>query len=471
MIHELVVTSAARGLQAGRSGFTTVLRTRGIHPELQAKLEQGSAYRHVYPQGDGRNPRILSHALLHSPAGQLSVLSSIVDAGNGYDGRSNKLAHHLALDGGEVSARSTSSPAAVLAALDRGGGFMRRWSGQPREQDGPTHAPPAPSCEPKACSAWARAAGDAGWAGFIVERALRRQQTWIVAPPDCDLIELFAEALALVPPAQRWGVTFTTYAVGQPDVLWLGTMDGAPEAQAALGQTRVAVVDLVRKPAFTASSVLVDAARGKSQVSWLAEPAERVAGATATAAPSAAPGKPPRIAGRPGAPPPLANPFAFSATIERQPRANGAGTDRPERARQRSWRPVILAVVATVGIVAVIALALFVVAPQLMGSGGDGRPLRSNSRGPGSSGDAQKPKKTVRTEVAGERGGGVPPTAVPTFAPETSRSLDRRPQVVGRSDPPSEPSPRATAGQPIDRGPVPVEPASEDKLDVPPPER
>ncbi|NBW85281.1 MAG: hypothetical protein EBR23_00230 [Planctomycetia bacterium] len=424
MIHELVVTSAARGLQAGRSGFTTVLRTRGIHPELQAKLEQGSAYRHVYPQGDGRNPRILSHALLHSPAGQLSVLSSIVDAGNGYDGRSNKLAHHLALDGGEVSARSTSSPAAVLAALDRGGGFMRRWSGQPREQDGPTHAPPAPSCEPKACSAWARAAGDAGWAGFIVERALRRQQTWIVAPPDCDLIELFAEALALVPPAQRWGVTFTTYAVGQPDVLWLGTMDGAPEAQAALGQTRVAVVDLVRKPAFTASSVLVDAARGKSQVSWLA-----------------------------------------------QPRANGAGTDRPERARQRSWRPVILAVVATVGIVAVIALALFVVAPQLMGSGGDGRPLRSNSRGPGSSGDAQKPKKTVRTEVAGERGGGVPPTAVPTFAPETSRSLDRRPQVVGRSDPPSEPSPRATAGQPIDRGPVPVEPASEDKLDVPPPER
>ena len=68
MIHELVVTSAARGLQSGRSGFTTVLRTRGIHPELQAKLEQGSAYRHVYPQADARNPRILSHALLQSPA-------------------------------------------------------------------------------------------------------------------------------------------------------------------------------------------------------------------------------------------------------------------------------------------------------------------------------------------------------------------------------------------------------------------
>jgi|688.fasta_scaffold21916_3 hypothetical protein len=453
MIHELVVTSAARGLQAGRSGFTTVLRTRGIHPELQAKLEQGSAYRHVYPQGDARNPRILSHALLQSPAGQVSVLSSIVDAGNGYDGRSNKLAHHLALDRGEVSARAKSSPASVLLALDRAGGLMQRWSGQPREEAASTITPPAPACEPRACSAWARAAGDAGWAGFVVERALRREQTWIVAPADCDLLELFTEALALVPPTQRWSVTFTTYAVGQPDMLWLGTVDGAPEAQAARGQSRVAVVDLVRKQPVTASSALVEAARGKLPVPWLAEPAALGSGGgnagSAGATTATAPGRPPRIAGRPGAPPPLANPFAFATTPERQPRAAVPGVERPGRVQRRLWVPFVVFALATATIVAVIALAVPVLRQFFVDSGAAGPPRSGGARRSHATNDVEVSRATPR-KLADDRAGTTPVTPSPPSATR-SESLDRPPPAGDRRDATTDLASRSAGGLPIDR--------------------
>ena len=267
MIYESIVTSVPRGLQAGRSGFTTVLRTRGIHPELGNRLEAASGYRHVYAQGDPRNPQIRSHTIVSTPAGQMCVLSRVIDAGNDYSGRSNKLAHHLALDASDVAARSKSSPAAVLLAAERAGLFQLQWVGEPREQPTAPSVPNLPQ-EPGPCPTWTRIAGDAGWAGVLVDRALRKEPTWIIAPPGVDLVELFAEALALVNYSQRWSISFTTYALTAGDALWLGTVDGSPEAQAARGQQRIAVVDLVRKPALTMQSPTIDAARGLAPVAW-----------------------------------------------------------------------------------------------------------------------------------------------------------------------------------------------------------
>ena len=282
MIHELIVTSVPRGLQAGRSGFTTVLRTRGIHPQLAETLERASGYRHVFPQGDPRNPQIRSHAVVTGATGVVSILSRIGDAGSDYSGRSNKLAHHIAIDAGETAARASSNPAAVLLALERSGGFQRQWAGEPREQPAGPQVPTVPS-EPGACRAWARLAGDAGWAGLLVDRALAKQPTWIIAPQGLDLLELFAEALSLVNYPQRWGITFTTFALSAGDGLWLGTVDGSPEAQAARGQSRVAVVDLVRRAPLTATSPMIEAARGTGPVPW-----KREAPRTVTAGPAAA---------------------------------------------------------------------------------------------------------------------------------------------------------------------------------------
>jgi hypothetical protein len=356
MIYELVVTSVPRGLQAGRSGFTTVLRTRGIHPELGNRLEAASGYRHVYAQGDPRNPQIRSHTIVQTPVGQMCVLSRIIDAGNDYSGRSNKLAHHLAFDAADVAARAKSSPAAVLLAAERSGIFQRQWAGEPREQ--PT-APAAPNVpvEPGPCAAWARAAGDAGWAGFLVDRALKKEPAWIIAPPGVDLVELYAEALALVNYPQRWSISFTTYALTTGDALWLGTVDGSPEAQSARGQQRIAVVDLVRRPALTVQSPTIDAARGTGQVPWKRDMSRPAAAASVAAAavtsaglapgqplgpaipvtgpvtlPPAiggASGGPPRLGGPVGSPPPIENKKTLGGPPSGGPWGTGPGDDLP----------------------------------------------------------------------------------------------------------------------------------------------
>jgi len=333
-----------------------VLRTRGIHPELGNRLEAASGYRHVYAQGDPRNPQIRSHTIVQTPVGQMCVLSRIIDAGNDYSGRSNKLAHHLAFDAADVAARAKSSPAAVLLAAERSGIFQRQWAGEPREQPAAPAAPNVP-VEPGPCAAWARAAGDAGWAGFLVDRALKKEPTWIIAPPGVDLVELYAEALALVNYPQRWSISFTTYALTAGDALWLGTVDGSPEAQSARGQQRIAVVDLVRRPALTVQSPTIDAARGTGQVPWkrdMSRPA-----AAASVAPAAvtsaglAPGQqvgpaipvtgpvtlPPAIGGASGGPPRLGGPLGSPPPIENKnplggpplggPWGTGAGDDFP----------------------------------------------------------------------------------------------------------------------------------------------
>ena len=160
MIYELIVTSAKRALQAGRSGFAAVMRTRGMHPELQSRLESLSGYRHLYPQGDSRNPVILTHTVIDSVAGKFSVFSRTVDAGSDYSGRSNKLSHHVACDTSEIRSAARSSPAAALGWLDRNGCFASRWDGDPREQD-PAAAVQFPASDPARCMLWEAAAGDA----------------------------------------------------------------------------------------------------------------------------------------------------------------------------------------------------------------------------------------------------------------------------------------------------------------------
>jgi hypothetical protein len=430
MIYELVVTSVPRGLQAGRSGFTTVQRTRGIHPDLCNRLEAASGYRHVLSPGDPRNPQIRSHAIVQTPAGQMCVLSRIIDAGNDYSGRSNKLAHHLAFDAAEVAARAKTSPAAVLLAAERAGLFLRQWAGEPREQPASPAVPSVP-VEPGPCAAWSRVAGDGGWAGFIADRALRKEPTWIIAPPGVDLVELFAEALALVNYPQRWSISFTTYALTAGDGLWLGTVDGSPEAQAARGQQRIAVVDLVRRPPLTVQSPTIDAARGTGQVPWKREVSRPAAAAVPNAAaptlpigapidmprPAApvVPGGPPALGGPmapppmaapPGGPPPRANPLGGP----RVPGGWGGGRDFDTLPKDDSPRSgfgvkAIAIAVAVLILAGLAGIAFFkpelgeklVAMPSGVGSSEE-QPSRSDSVKPGDKPTKDEPTKDEPTK-------------------------------------------------------------------------
>jgi len=267
MSSELIVTSAARGLQAGRSGFTTVLRTRGMHPDLVSRLEAASAYRHVFPQGDPRNPVIFSYTKRPSAVGDAWVLSRIGDAGTDYTGRSNKIAHHIALQPADIAALSGSNPAALLEDLVAHRGLLPKWEGEPRENPIPPQLPNRPM-NPAACTRWGSVCGDPGWAGVLVEHALNREATWVIAPHGTDLLALFAEALALVNPAQRWQIPFTTYSLRGDEGQWLGTTAGSPEAEAALAQHRVAVIDLRSRSTVSTTGPYVLAARGQTGVPW-----------------------------------------------------------------------------------------------------------------------------------------------------------------------------------------------------------
>lgn len=267
MITELIVTSAPRGLQAGRSGFTTVMRTRGIHPDLAIRLESASGYRHTYPQGDPRNPIIYSYTNTPSAAGEAWVLSRVGDAGTDYTGRSNKIAHHIALKPEDVGRLTASNPALVLSALAGSGGFKTVWQGEPAETPAPP-ALPTPTSQPEVCQRWKSAAGDPGWAGVLVERALNKETTWVIAPAGTDILGLFAEALALAGPAQRWQIPFTTYSLNRNEGRWLGTLAGTPEADAARKQPRALVVDLANPGLPPSAGPYVQAARGLAPPPW-----------------------------------------------------------------------------------------------------------------------------------------------------------------------------------------------------------
>jgi hypothetical protein len=465
MIYEAIVTSAERGVQPGRSGFQTVYRTHGMHPQLGSQLEVASGYRHVYSQGDSRNPQILAHRILQFSIGSgsqtVSVLSQIVDAGNDYSNRSNKLAHHIVLDAADVAARAKSSPATVLADLRRAEAFKKQWLGEPGETRGQPRVP-INSVDPAECAKWKSAAGDGGWAGFLVDRALAKMPTWIIAPPGVDLVELFAEAMALVNYPQRWGISFTTYAMTAGDALWLGTVDGSPEAQTARGQQRIAVIDLARRPPLTAQSPTIEAARGTGQVPWKRDASRPAAAVVApTVGPAASgptlggptigqplggpaahshfgppttvpppigggPGAPPPIGGRgPGGPPmldPLGRPVASAGWGGSG--ADGAYVPEPVGRSARNPMPVyaLVGVVLAAVLIGIVAGVPSVREQVLALAGGSGGP------GGGSEEVAVRPEANEK-----------PPVKPAKREPESASDGEPKPQPEERSKPATEP--------------------------------
>lgn len=264
MAKEVVITSVPRGIKLGRTGFQVVMRTAGTVDGVLSSLEQLGGYRHVHPQGSGRNPLIYSYRVVRGNTGQLNVLGRTVDAGNDFSNRSNKLAHLLAIDPGELSALRNSSPAAVLAAID--GRLAIAWQGGPEERPSP-FALPAPPVQPATCRRWNDVKGDAGWGGLLAQRAMRGQATLVIAP-DCSptwsrrLLDLFQEVLALLPPDGRWKTTFETMVIGSSTSVLRGTYAGSPES--ATGHAGLLVVDLSQRsplPANVAPDELIKTAR------------------------------------------------------------------------------------------------------------------------------------------------------------------------------------------------------------------
>ena len=273
MSYELQYTSAERTLQAGVKGFGPVVSTRGMPATLQDRLIALSGYRHLFAVHDAqaaRNPVNHSHLIVSTGQKTFHVLSRIADAGFDYSHRSNKFAHHVAVEDGECV---SGGPARVLAD----GEFMAKdFAGQPRWLEQGRPLPAANGQRPAECRAWQLATGDAGWGGMLAQSATDRalRPVVVVYPLKVDPLALVIEALNLLPDARRWQVTFSTFFTKLPpgiDCLWRFVPSEDPEAKATCRQPNVRVIDLTQRLPALQENLWVIAAR----TGMLPQPATR----------------------------------------------------------------------------------------------------------------------------------------------------------------------------------------------------
>lgn len=277
MSQEILYTSAPEGLKAGSRGFCTVVSTAGMASNLAERLESLSGYRQAYAANDAKaaqNPINYSHSVLTVGGRKYHILSSVRDAGMDYSQRSNKLAHHVALEQSECV---PGGPAWVLSSP----GFCETaWDGKTKLLPAGRKAPSGGRA-PGVCEAWKKLTGDAGWAGVLAESALERggRPVSVIYPPGANVLPLVVEAESLLPPDRRWEVTFSTYFTKLPagvECQWRFLLDGTPEAQALRRNVHATVIDLCRPLGEAKGGSLVAAARRDA-----AEAAQKSAGGVA----------------------------------------------------------------------------------------------------------------------------------------------------------------------------------------------
>jgi hypothetical protein len=281
MAQEIIYTSAPQGLRPGTYGFCTVAATAGMPGSLIERLEALSGYRHLFPPGTpeaAQNPVVYSHVVLKLGTRRLHVVSRVADAGLDYSQRSNKLAHHVALEENEVP---VGGPAWLSS---QGNLFHTQWNGAPRTLPAARTVPQG-LLPPLPCPTWARLTGDAGWAGLLAQHAFdARRPAYVIVPAGADALALLREAQALLPERKRWEVSYSTCFTKLPagvDCLWRCVVAGTPEAEAALAQRSDLVIDASHPLPPAPAGRLVTAAR----TGELPPEAPRVAEATRAAAP------------------------------------------------------------------------------------------------------------------------------------------------------------------------------------------
>jgi len=97
------------------------------------------------------------------------------------------------------------------------------------------------------CPRWKELTGDAGWGGVLAATAFSEQPVVLIYTPGLNILPLYVEALALLPPRASWLVTFCTHFVGLPDAIicqWKGVLAGSDEAKQLTQDQNNLVLDL-----------------------------------------------------------------------------------------------------------------------------------------------------------------------------------------------------------------------------------
>ena len=214
MVKEIVITSVPKGLFPYESGFCVVAATQGLDSQTKKTLELNSGYRRV--QG-AYKPTVYSHCVYETPRGALRVLARIQDAALDYTGRTNKLAWSVVVS--EQEARKAEAGPAELLKDSR---LFENDDWEPGDK--PTYLnerelPRAGSSDPTVAAQrlqngeWARLANDPGWAGLLASTVYTDKRVVFLIEPEQDklLLNLYREAISLLPPSDRWLATFSTF--------------------------------------------------------------------------------------------------------------------------------------------------------------------------------------------------------------------------------------------------------------------
>lgn len=265
MAQELYYTSALKGLKPGTRGFCTVAHTAGMPPATVRLLESLSSYKTAFAEHGGEsalNPVSISHLRAMIGHETVSILSRIGPAGSDHTNRDNKFAHHLLLNKAE-------RPPAGPAWLARQAIFKDEWDAPPKLIDEPVVLPtgdaPAAIAE-----AWGRLTGDPGWAGVLAHsfEAAPAKPVYVVFAAGCDPLPLLAEAVALLPVAKRWLVTFNTYFTQLPAGMacsWRCCLPTLPQLRDPRLAAGALIVDLTQPLGSPPESHAVKVARGEAQ--------------------------------------------------------------------------------------------------------------------------------------------------------------------------------------------------------------
>lgn len=253
MIGELVHAWSDRGGVDGEGpGYVTVVRSPGM-PASAVRLAVSCSGHRV---GVDDRPTIALRRF-ETVEGVFTILSSTSPVE--HETGPSRIAHHWILD--EAAARR-HDPAALLAAWRP----LRIWSGDVKAI--PTPPVSLEPIQPRSCEAWSVAAGDAGWAGDVVERLRQLEGATLVVrlTGSIDAVAMLGEILALLPAEERHRLTFADRLRRRDDVSLVLLDDRA----AAIAETPLpggaALLDLTGRPSAS-SGELADAARSGSSAS------------------------------------------------------------------------------------------------------------------------------------------------------------------------------------------------------------
>ena len=208
MAQQLVYTSASKLLDAGRSGFGTVARSKSLSPLLVSAIERVSQFANI--RGTDRTRVIFVHRRITAANNRVHLLSRIADAGADYTGRTNHIAHHLIVTQEEMTRAAAQgiTPADVLMQFP----WLERWDGAARffgpEEDVSLIQIIQPRGLHSSRATWAHTTGNPSHARLLSWDGAPRNGVLIV-PRGVDPLGILAEALAEFG-TQSWSRTFTT---------------------------------------------------------------------------------------------------------------------------------------------------------------------------------------------------------------------------------------------------------------------